>query len=126
MSLSGAGAVAVGAALGAPCRYLLDRFVQSRHRSVFPWGLVVVNLLGSLILGVISARGGHRLPDALVLGAATGWCGAFTTYSSFGYETVQLARGRRFLMATAHALVTVLGGLAAVALGVVIGGTLMG
>lgn len=115
-------AVVLGAAAGAPCRYLLDRFVQGRHRMVFPWGLVVVNLLGSLVLGVITGCAGHRhVPEAVMLGAAGGWCGAFTTYSSFGFETVQLARHRRFVLAASNAVVTVAGGLIAVALGVWLG-----
>jgi len=114
-------AVALGAAVGAPCRFLLDRFVQARGR-VFPLGLLVVNLLGSLVLGLIVGFAGRReVPAVLVLGLATGWCGAFTTYSSFGYETVQLGRHRRWWLAWVNVLATVLGGLAAVALGVVAG-----
>ncbi len=115
-------AVVLGAAAGAPCRFLLDRFVQSRHRTVFPWGLVVVNLLGSLVLGLISGFADRRaLPGALVLGLSTGWCGAFTTYSSFGYEMVRLARRRLLLLAGVNAVITVAGGLAAVTLGMWLG-----
>ncbi len=118
-------AVAIGAAIGAPCRYLLDRLVQSRHRTVFPWGLVVVNLLGSLLLGVLAgAAGRRRVPAWLMLALATGWCGGFTTYSSFGYETVQLTRQRRFVLAAANAVITVVGGVIAVVLGVWLGGRL--
>lgn len=46
--------VIVGAAVGAPLRYLTDRAVQSRHDSVFPWGTFVVNVSGSLILGLLT------------------------------------------------------------------------
>jgi CrcB protein len=120
-------AVAVGAALGAPARYLLDRRVQGWHRSVFPWGLVVVNLLGSLVLGLITGvASGREVPAALLAGLATGWCGAFTTYSSFGYETVELARGRRAGLALVNVLITVVGGVAAVATGFAAGRFLAG
>ena len=44
--------VALGAALGAPARYLTDRAVQGRHDSVFPWGTLTINLVGSFILGL--------------------------------------------------------------------------
>jgi fluoride exporter len=122
-------AVAAGAAVGAPCRYLLDRLIMRRvevrqggQPPAFPWGLLGVNLLGCLLLGVISGVAGRReVPAALLLALTTGWCGAFTTYSSFGYDTVRLARLRRHRLAVANALVTVLGGLAAAALGVGLG-----
>lgn len=80
--------VMLGAAVGAPCRWWLDRFVQTRHDSVFPWGTFLINVLGSLLLGlVLGARVSHEM--ALLLG--TGFCGGFTTFSTFGFETVRLA-----------------------------------
>lgn len=45
--------VVVGAALGAPARFLTDRWVQSRHDSVFPWGTFTVNAVGSFVLGAV-------------------------------------------------------------------------
>ena len=65
--------VALGAAVGAPTRYLADRFVRSRLGPGFPWGTLLVNVVGSALLG-------------------TGFCGALTTYSTFGHETLRLAR----------------------------------
>lgn len=79
--------VMLGAALGAPCRWLLDRFVQSRHDSVFPWGTFVINVLGSLALGLLlGAASSHELVALL----GTGFCGGFTTFSTFGFESVRL------------------------------------
>lgn len=80
--------VMVGAAVGAPSRWLLDRFVQSRHDSVFPWGTFTINVLGSLLLGVLL---GLRAPSEVALLLGTGFCGGFTTFSTFGFETVRLA-----------------------------------
>jgi CrcB protein len=115
-------ALVLGAALGAPARYLLDRWVQARLDTSFPWGLVVVNLLGSAVLGVVTGVAGRtEISPALLTGVATGWCGAFTTYSSFGYEAVYLVRERRAGAAVANVLITVLGGLMAVAAGVAAG-----
>ncbi|GHF36072.1 putative fluoride ion transporter CrcB 2 [Streptomyces mashuensis] len=80
--------VVAGAMAGAPLRYLTDRAVQARHDSVFPWGTFVVNVVGCLVLGVLTgAAPGERL--RLLLG--TGLCGALTTYSTFSYETLRLA-----------------------------------
>ncbi|MFD9358961.1 fluoride efflux transporter CrcB [Streptomyces sp. NPDC060031] len=110
--------VALGAAVGAPLRYLTDRAVQARHDSAFPWGTFVVNAAACLVLGVLSGAalsgaGSSRLN--LLLG--TGLCGALSTYSTFSYETLRLAeRGWRFL-AVANVAASVLVGLGAVHLG---------
>ncbi|MET9465058.1 CrcB family protein [Streptomyces sp. NPDC006544] len=110
--------VILGAAVGAPLRYLGDRAVQARHDSVFPWGTFVVNaaaclLLGALTGAVLDGAASSRL--SLLLG--TGLCGALSTYSTFSYETLRLAeRGWGFL-AVANAAGSVLVGLGGVTLG---------
>ncbi|MEV6106876.1 CrcB family protein [Streptomyces sp. NPDC051940] len=108
--------VALGAAVGAPLRYLADRAVQARHDSVFPWGTFVVNAAGSLLLGALAGTalaGSSSL--RLLLG--TGLCGALTTYSTFSYETLRLTeRGWRFL-AAANVAGSLLVGLGAAVLG---------
>ncbi|WUI03457.1 fluoride efflux transporter CrcB [Spirillospora sp. NBC_00431] len=86
--------IALGAALGAPLRYLTDRAVQARHDSVFPWGTLTVNVAGSFVLGLLVA---WPAGDGVMDFAGTGLCGALSTYSTFGYETVRLAEeGARF------------------------------
>jgi fluoride exporter len=79
--------VALGAAVGAPLRYLVDRLVQSRHDSSFPWGTFTVNIAGSALLGFLAALPAGEGVMAL---AGIGFCGALTTYSTFGYETLRL------------------------------------
>ena len=109
--------VLVGGAVGAPLRYLLDLFVQSRHDSVFPWGTFLVNVLGSLLLGVlVGIAGSVWVPVWLVPLVGTGVCGALTTFSTFGYETVRLLEEGSVLTAAANSLaslVVAFGGCAA-------------
>jgi len=83
-------AVAAGAALGAPLRYLTDLWLRSVLGAAFPWGTLVVNTAGSLLLGAL--LGLPLSPQAMAVWG-TGFCGALTTYSTFAFETVQLARG---------------------------------
>jgi len=106
--------VALGAGIGAPLRYLTDRAVQSRHESDFPWGTLTVNVAGSFLLGLLTAVPADPAVTALL---GTGFCGALTTYSTFSYETLQLARSRRQWQAVANVLVSVLAGLGAAYLG---------
>lgn len=106
--------VIVGAAVGAPLRYLTDRAVQSRHDSVFPWGTLAVNLAGSFLLGLLATGATmHAVPGSLVALLGTGLCGALTTYSTFAYETVRLAATRTRCYAAANIAASVGGGLGA-------------
>lgn len=106
--------VVAGAALGAPLRYLTDLFVQSRHDSLMPWGTLLVNVSGSLLLGVVAgfvgATGGHDWALALV---GTGFCGALTTFSTFSFETLRLIEENAFVHATANVVLSVVGGVVA-------------
>lgn len=106
--------VVLGAAVGAPLRYLTDRAVQSRHDTVFPWGTFTVNVVGCLILGTLTgAAAAGAASSRLQLLLGTGLCGALTTYSTFSYETLRLAQqGARFL-AAANVAASVVAGLGA-------------
>ena len=102
--------VALGAAVGAPVRYLADRVIQAWHDSVFPWGTFAVNVAGSLVLGLLA---GMSAGGALLAGLGVGFCGALTTYSTFGYETLRLARDGARLLAAANIAVSITAGLGA-------------
>jgi CrcB protein len=112
--------VALGAAIGAPARYLTDRAVQGRHDSVFPWGTLTVNLVGSFVLGLLTALSVSVGP-AWTAAIGTGFCGALTTYSTFSYEVLRLLEDRARLYALANVVVSLVGGLAAVVLGWALG-----
>jgi CrcB protein len=108
--------VAVGAAVGAPLRYLVDRAVQARHDSLFPWGTVAVNAAGSFLLGALATATLHT-PAPVMAAVGIGLCGALTTYSTFGYETVRLLQDRARLFAALNAAASIIAGLAAAAVG---------
>ena len=110
--------VAVGAAVGAPLRYLTDRFIQARHDTIFPWGTLMVNVAGSLIFGVLMGLAtAGRLDPAILSLLGPGFCGGLTTYSTFGYETLRLAEdGSRFL-ASVNIAISLLAGLGAAFIG---------
>ncbi len=82
----------IAAAVGAPARYLLDGLIQDRTGGEFPWGTCVVNVSGSFVLGLISGLAlYHAFPGDAKLVLGTGFCGAYTTFSTFTFETVRLA-----------------------------------
>ncbi|MGH3341811.1 MAG: fluoride efflux transporter CrcB [Carbonactinosporaceae bacterium] len=114
MTLAAVALVALGAAVGAPVRFLVDRAVQARHDSGFPWGTMAVNVAGSLLLGVLA---GGLAAGALSAGVGTligvGFCGTLTTYSTFGYETVRLFEDGSRFYAISNAAMTLFAGLGA-------------
>ncbi|MEV6306198.1 fluoride efflux transporter CrcB [Actinoplanes sp. NPDC051861] len=106
--------VALGAAVGAPLRYLTDRFFQSRYGPAFPWGTLAVNVTGSLLLGLLL---GLPLSPGLIALLGTGFCGALTTYSTFSWETLALARRGEIAAALGYPLLSVTAGLGAAWIG---------
>jgi fluoride exporter len=110
--------VAVGAAVGAPLRYLTDRFIQARHDTIFPWGTLTVNVAGSLIFGVLMGLAtAGRLDPAILSLLGPGFCGGLTTYSTFGYETLRLAEDGSRLLASVNIAISLLAGLGAAFIG---------
>jgi fluoride exporter len=112
--------VLLGGAVGASTRYLTDVTVQRRHGSDFPWGTWSVNVVGSFVLGVAVEAGPHWLVTLV----GTGLCGALTTFSTFGYETVRLREQGRSGVALAYVAGSLAAGLAAAVLGWWLGTTL--
>ena len=78
--------------VGAPLRYLLDGLIQDHTEGVFPHGTWVINVTGSFVLGILTGlalyHGFGKVPKTIL---GTGFCGAYTTFSTFTFETVRLA-----------------------------------
>ncbi|MFE3451712.1 fluoride efflux transporter CrcB [Nonomuraea sp. NPDC059194] len=106
--------VALGAAVGAPLRYLMDRWIQARLTSPFPWGTLAVNVTGCAVLGFLAAA---QVSSGVMTLAGTGFCGALTTWSTLGFETVRLAEEGMRPLAVANVVISVLAGLGAATLG---------
>ncbi len=115
--------IALGAAAGAPLRYLTDRAVQARHDSVFPWGTFTVNVAGAFILGLLAAL---PVDGGVMAFAGTGFCGALSTYSTFGYETLRLAETGARSYALLNAAASIAAGLGAAYCGMVVAQALPG
>lgn len=111
-----------GAALGGVARYLIATTITMRVAGRFPWGTFIVNITGCFLIGLIatylSERVASPLPWSLFL--VTGILGGYTTFSAFGWETVQLTRQGEPLLAFANVAGSAIFGYAAVWLGVVI------
>lgn len=110
--------VALGSACGGVARYLVSTPLNVRH--AFPWGTLAVNVLGALILGALSGflsrftgNGGAVRAFAVV-----GFCGGFTTFSTFSNEAFLMAERSAWGMLAVYLAVSTLAGLAAVAIGV--------
>jgi len=110
--------IALGAGLGAPARYLTDRAVQAWRGGAFPWGTLLVNVIASLLLGMLTGAGASPQLAAL---AGTGFCGALSTYSTFSYETLRLAAGGRGRAAALNVLLSLAAGIGAAVLGWLVG-----
>ena len=115
-------AIAAGGALGAPARYGVAQLVHVGPGS-FPWATFWTNVSGSFALGLVLVVLVARFPPTTFLRpfVATGFLGAYTTYSTFAVETVLLARDGAVGLACAYTTASLVAGLGAAAGGMVLG-----
>ena len=123
-------AVAAGGALGSVARFWLTGAMAALTGPRFPWGTLLINMLGSFVIGLVAgitltpARMGMH-PDVRIF-LMIGICGGFTTFSAFSLQTLELAHEHRWSAAGANILLSVALSLAAVWLGHWCGGALRG
>jgi CrcB protein len=119
--------IAAGSAIGGVFRYLLTAYVQQHTGTEFPLGTLTVNIVGSLLLGIFLryALGSQEISAETRALLTTGFCGGFTTFSTFSYESVRLLQDGDYRRAATYVLASVAVSLAAMFLGLAIGAQLL-
>ncbi|HEY0995622.1 MAG TPA: fluoride efflux transporter CrcB [Gemmatimonadaceae bacterium] len=122
------GGVALGGAIGSVARYLLGTFVQGRAGPSFPLGTLLINIVGSFLIGVIleMALDASAMSPLARLFLATGFCGGFTTFSTFSYETARLVEEGEATRAVVYVMLSVGVSLTATLLGFMLVRRLLG
>ena len=115
-------AVALGGALGAMARYGISGWVHGATGTVFPLGTLLVNIIGSFVIGIVLQVSTDRfvVSPEMRLFLTTGFCGGLTTFSTFSYETLRLIEDQQWAAAGGNTLLNVVLCLGAVFLGVVV------
>ncbi|HUP86180.1 MAG TPA: fluoride efflux transporter CrcB [Acidimicrobiales bacterium] len=113
--------IAVAGAAGALTRYAVASAVGVR---AFPWSTLSINVVGSFLLGILLQSAPGRLSDDVRTGLAVGFLGAFTTFSTFSYESVAMIRDGRAAVAALYVVASVISGMAAAAVGWRVGAAL--
>ena len=115
--------VALGGALGASARYLLDHAIEQRSFSIFPWATFTINITGCLLIGVITEAlvDRHHVPPWIRVGLVLGVIGGYTTFSTFAAEALDLDEIHHIAVSSAYVVASVALGMVAV-----YGGTLVG
>jgi CrcB protein len=110
--------IAVGGAIGSVCRYALGTLVQRASHSGFPFGTLVINVIGCIIVGALTAWLMNAQTHPLIRPAlVVGFCGGFTTFSTFSIETVGLMRGGELRTAVTYVILSLVLGVGGAALG---------
>ena len=116
-------AVALAGGVGAACRFVLDGIVRARASADYPTGTMVINVSGSLLLGLLTGLGlAHLASDGLVLVLGTGLLGGYTTFSTASLETVRLLQAGRYAASLLAGLGMLTASVAAAGLGLWLGG----
>ncbi|MGO3024168.1 MAG: fluoride efflux transporter CrcB [Brevibacterium sp.] len=116
-------ALAAAGGLGASSRMLIDGLIKSRMSTALPWGTIIINVSGSLVLGLlIGLAGTNLLPEAWRLVLGTGFLGGYTTFSTASFETVRLLQERRWVAGLVNGLGTLIFTTTAAAIGLWLGG----
>lgn len=100
--------VMLGSAIGGGCRFLVSKVITDNTTSDFPWGTFTVNLIGCLVIGILfglAERGVNLTPQMKSL-LITGFCGGFTTFSTFAHENYLLLNDSRFWISFLYAVLS--------------------
>lgn len=109
--------VFLGCGLGGICRYSLSAYLLKSASAHFPWATLTANLAGCLLIGLLLGYLHNRPSQVMAALTVTGFCGGFTTFSTFANETLLLLQQENFKLAIAYVLLSLVAGLGCVALG---------
>jgi CrcB protein len=113
--------VCLAGAAGAVARFVIDGAFRARYRTTFPWPTILINITGSLLLGILTGLViYHRTGKDVVLVIGTGFCGGYTTFSTAMFETVRLIQQNAWRAAISNIVATTVLTTAAAALGLAV------
>ncbi|WP_045516752.1 fluoride efflux transporter CrcB [Neobacillus niacini] len=114
--------IGIGGSIGAAARYLLGNFInKKKNLERFPLGTWLINITGSFLLGLLAnLYQSNEISDWVWLFVGVGFCGAFTTFSTFGYETLILLQSNKKILACVYVLTSVILSILSAALGFII------
>lgn len=115
--------VVLGSGIGGGCRFLVSKVITENVQGVFPWGTLAVNMAGCLLIGMLFGlidRGVNVSPELRAL-LITGFCGGFTTFSTFAHENYLLFTDSRFCIVFVYAVVSFAAGILLTHAGHIIG-----
>jgi CrcB protein len=114
--------ICIAGGIGAAMRLVLDGLIRARVHSTYPVATTIINLTGSLVLGLLTGLAtNHLVPHQWQLIVGTGLLGGYTTFSTASFETVRLLEDRRYVAAAVNGLGMLIAGTAAAALGFAVG-----
>lgn len=114
--------IGIGSFAGGIARFLCQQLVQKNYPASLPLGTLGVNVTGCFIIGIIYGLGnrGNVLSPELRLLIATGFCGGYTTFSSFAYENISMIQNGEFFFTALYILLSLFAGFAAVYVGIIL------
>jgi fluoride exporter len=115
--------IGLGGSIGAGARFLLGNLIRSRIHRVYPFpiGTWLINITGSFLLGIIAhLHLTNQISDWLWYFGGVGFCGAYTTFSTFGNETIHLIQARKIKLAAIYVLTSIIIGITSATIGLVI------
>jgi CrcB protein len=110
--------VGIGSGIGGICRYLISLFMTQAHNG-FPWGTFAVNVAGCLLIGILWGLTSRfqNVSPSFSLFLMVGFCGGFTTFSTFSKEGLTMLQANNYILFSFYAIGSVVLGIIAVALG---------
>lgn len=109
--------VFIGGGAGSLCRYTLGQWLPRPSQEAFPWSTLVANLIGCLLIGLLWGYLERRQTGWMQLMLITGFCGGFTTFSTFSHETLTLLRQGQHSLAFLYLFVSLVAGIGCTACG---------